>query len=389
MIGRQHLVAVIGAGPYGLATAAHLRAAGIEPLVFGDVMGAWKQMPKGMFLRSYREATSIGDPAGRFTIDRFARDRGRAVSTPVAISDFVEYGQWFQSCAVSDVDRRFVSLVEWEGDGFRLELTDGSEARVRRVVVAAGIEPFAYVPPELALNGSSLVTHSSAHQDFEGFRDLSVLIVGGGQSALEWGALAHEAGASVEIVAHRPLRFLRGESLHNRAGLLRPLLYPSWGVGPPGLNWVMGQPNTFRQLPTSVGTPLAQRAIRPAGAAWLRSRLAHVAVTSGTSVHSIRQTDGKLTVALRDGSDRLVDHLISATGYRIDISRYPFLSEELIGVIRRRAGFPLLTSGYESSVRGLHFLGAPAAGVMGPGMRFVSHSGIAGAAVARAVAHAR
>ena len=42
-------VAVIGAGPYGMAAAAHLRGAGIETLVFGRTMHFWKNhMPQGM-----------------------------------------------------------------------------------------------------------------------------------------------------------------------------------------------------------------------------------------------------------------------------------------------------------------------------------------------------
>jgi len=89
---------------------------------------------------------------------------------------------------------------------------------------------------------------------------------------------------------------------------------------------------------------------------------------------------------LDDGSERVVDHVIAGTGYRIDISRYPFLAPELVAQVLRAAGFPKLSRAYESSVEGLYFVGAPAAASMGPGMRFVSHSGMAGAAVAR---HAR
>ena len=54
-------VAVIGAGPYGLAVAAHLRDARIGVRVFGDPMSFWRDhMPKGMKLRSPWCATHIG-----------------------------------------------------------------------------------------------------------------------------------------------------------------------------------------------------------------------------------------------------------------------------------------------------------------------------------------
>src|SRR5215472_17796598 len=67
-------VAVIGAGPYGLAVAAHLRAADISTRVFGRALSFWREnMPKGMRLRSPWIATQIADPDRRFSLDAFAR----------------------------------------------------------------------------------------------------------------------------------------------------------------------------------------------------------------------------------------------------------------------------------------------------------------------------
>lgn len=376
-------VAIIGAGPYALATAAHLRRRDVDALVFGRVMGAWEQMPRGMFLRSFRESTSIGDPARHLTLDEFERERGRRVPTPVPVEEFVEYGRWFQQQTIPSPDERFVRTLDQEPDGFRLVLEDGTEITARRVVVAAGIAPFARVPDVLAGVGSELVSHSSAHVDFTRFGGRRLLVLGGGQSALECAALAQEAGAAVEVITRRPLRFLRGERVHDRAGVFRALLYPSWGVGPPGLNWLMGRPGAYRLLPGGTAETLAQRSIRPAGAAWLRRRLGPVVVTGGTSVRTAEPDAGALRVLLEDGSERRADHLIAATGYHVDISKYPFLTPSLLERIARSNGFPSMTRSYESSVRGLYFVGAPAAASMGPGMRFVSHSGMAAAAVAR------
>lgn len=382
-------VAIIGAGPYGLATAANLRRVGIAPLVLGRVMGAWERMPPGMLLRSFRESTSIGDPEGRLTIDDFERECGRAIVAPVPIGDFVEYGRWFQAKAVPETDGRLVRSLDVKSNGFKLVLDDRTEVSADNVVVAAGIEPFSRLPPELEGIDNGLVSHSSSHTDFTTFRGRRVLVLGAGQSGLEWGVLAHEAGAQVEIVSRRPLRFLRGERIHDRAGVLRGLLYPRWGVGPPGINWIMGRPEAFRRLPPETAQTLAQRAIRPAGAAWLRPRLSSIRITTDTGIQSARETASELCVALEDGTERRVDHLIAATGYRIDISQYPFLAPNLLARINRVDGSPKLTKAYESSVRGLYFVGAPAAASMGPGMRFVSHSGMAATAVTRHLARTR
>ena len=379
-------VAIIGAGPYGLATAAHLRSHGVEAVVFGRVMGAWEQMPSGMRLRSFRESTTIGDPDSRLTIDDFERERGLTIPTPVPITDFVAYGRWFQENAMPITDDRLVSSLERRPGGFRLRLDDGTEVAAGKVVVAAGIAPFVRMPPELESVDSGLVSHSSHQTDPTRFRDRRVLVIGAGQSALEWGALAHEAGADVEIVSRKTPRFLRGERVHARAGAFRALLYPSWGVGPPGLNLLMGSPTAYRLLPWQTAQTLAQRAIRPAGAAWLRPQLEPIRITVGASVRNVVADADTAVAELDDGSERVVDHVIAGTGYRIDISRYPFLAPELVAQVLRAAGFPKLSRAYESSVEGLYFVGAPAAASMGPGMRFVSHSGMAGAAVAR---HAR
>jgi cation diffusion facilitator CzcD-associated flavoprotein CzcO len=63
-------VAIIGAGPYGLSAAAHLKARGLEVCVFGQPMDFWaSKMPKGMLLRSPRVASTISDPMNAFTLE--------------------------------------------------------------------------------------------------------------------------------------------------------------------------------------------------------------------------------------------------------------------------------------------------------------------------------
>src|SRR5712691_3939656 len=77
-------VAVVGAGPYGLAAASHLLAAdGLGVSVFGEPMLFWeRQMPLGMLLRSPREASHIADPAGALTLDRYEASIGAAPARP-------------------------------------------------------------------------------------------------------------------------------------------------------------------------------------------------------------------------------------------------------------------------------------------------------------------
>src|ERR1700722_1558411 len=57
-------VAILGAGPYGLSVASHLRARGIDFRIFGRPMQSWRaHMPIGMHLKSEGFATNLSDPS--------------------------------------------------------------------------------------------------------------------------------------------------------------------------------------------------------------------------------------------------------------------------------------------------------------------------------------
>ena len=101
-------VVILGAGPYGLAAGAHLRAIqGLDVRVFGEPMEFWKShMPEGMLLRSPWAASHISDPATALTMDAFDKDLGVRIPTPIPLDRFVEYGLWFQRQAVPEIDRR-------------------------------------------------------------------------------------------------------------------------------------------------------------------------------------------------------------------------------------------------------------------------------------------
>jgi cation diffusion facilitator CzcD-associated flavoprotein CzcO len=98
-------VAVIGAGPYGLAVAAHLKAAGVATRVFGHSMSAWRDnMPKGMKLQSPSAASHIADPQGKFSLDAFAHQLGDGPAPDqLPLEQFVRYGEWVSArrCPIS------------------------------------------------------------------------------------------------------------------------------------------------------------------------------------------------------------------------------------------------------------------------------------------------
>jgi FAD-dependent urate hydroxylase len=372
-------VAVIGAGPYGLSATAHLRTIkGADVRTFGRPMSFWRQnMPVGMLLRSNWTATQIADPNGFLTLEAYQKASGKQVSAPVPLDRFVDYGLWYQSQAVTDLDTREVVRLEAKEDGFHLTLEDDGVVQAGRVVLAAGIGPFAWIPAGFQYLPSSLCSHTSSHSNFQAFTGKEVLVVGGGQSALESGALMHEAGAKVQIVARtRHIHWLQGavsKTLHHRLGRATSrFLYAPTDVGPAGISQVMARPYLVRRLPRSVQNRLRNRCIRPAGARWLLPRLQNVPIHFGRSVVSSARAGDRIRVRLDNQTESLVDHVLLGTGYRIDIAKYAFLAPKLLDSIQRMNGFPILNEGFETSVPGLHILGAPAAWSFGPLMQFVS-----------------
>jgi hypothetical protein len=126
-------------------------------------------MPRGMLPRSFARRRTLAIRSVPRTIGRFEGARVQAMAIPVPVEDFVENGRWFQQQDVPEVDERLVERLGHKRPGFRLVLEDGEELDARRVVVGAGIGFFAWVPPELRGFNSALVSHSSAHQEFERF----------------------------------------------------------------------------------------------------------------------------------------------------------------------------------------------------------------------------
>jgi cation diffusion facilitator CzcD-associated flavoprotein CzcO len=366
---------IVGAGPYGLAAAAHLSAVrGFQYKIFGGAMEFWAQnMPAGMFLRSSWEASQIADPGRKLTLEAFMAAKATQVSDPIPLASFVEYGRWFQQQAASKLDQRKIKCVGLVSDGFAVQTEDGEQFQCRSVVVAAGIAPFANRPEEFSAVPPSLASHSSQHTGFQQFKGKRVLVLGGGQSALESGALLREAGADVAIIIRQPgVHWLRWRARITRTGLFGRLIYSPRDVGPPGLSQLVARPDYLKLLPRSGRDWIDRRSIRPAGAAWLMNRINHASIRTRSRISSAAPNNGRLRVSFDDGKEETVDHLLMATGYKINVAKYAFLSPEILSRLDMFNGYPRLRAGLESSIPGLYFLGSPAAWSFGPVARFVS-----------------
>jgi len=394
-------VVVVGAGPYGLAVAAHLKGRGVPARVFGEPMASWRElMPRGMFLKSTPSASSISAPKPGSNLEDFLSATGRDPIVghhQVPLDVFYDYGSWFQERQVPHLERQQVVTVERHPRGFAVALDSGEELLARSVLVASGHSRFAYIPPELesiAPDGPSVtgvLSHSGQHSDMAPFAGREVAVIGAGQSALESAALLHESGASVRLL-------VRGDQVHfadrpadiDRQGagtLLKPEspLGPGWSHV--GFSYV---PGAFRYLPLSTRLWLVAHILGPFGGWWLRERVeGQLPVDLGERVTEA-SLDGErvvLKLAGRGGSHTVaVDHVMAATGYRPDVDALEFLAPDLRAEIARSKSWPRLNASYESSVPGLFFTGLAAASAFGPLMRFVAGTRFAARRVTPALA---
>ena len=391
-------VAIVGAGPYGLSLAAHLRGAGVEYRQFGVPMRLWEAaMPRGMFLKSQGFASNLSDPTGTHALEAFCKATDRAYASyglPVPLDTFTGYGHWFASELGLPVEQVLVTDVADLGGQFSLTLADGERVLARTVVVAIGVEHFSYVPAPLSSLPEELCTHSSAHTDLAAFSGKDVIVVGAGQSALESAALLHEQGASVRLLARKPSVAWNGEPLALDRPLRQRLAEPESGLGSGWATWFYSnRPDMFRLLPRNTRVYRARTALGPAGASWLRARvegqfpaeLGHVVTRAEPKGSGVL-----LGVGRPGGSaagELTADHVIAATGYRTDLARLPFLGEQLRSRLRTVAGTgsPSVSKDYQSAVPGLYFIGPAVAPTMGPVMRFVFGTKHAAHTVARGV----
>ena len=390
-------VVVIGAGPNGLAVSSHLSELGISTRCFGEPLESWaRRMPDGMMLRSRRRSSNIAAPSGGMRISDFERAEHRSVgAVNLSRQEFIDYGRWFQRQAAPGVERRQVTAVRREQDGFGVLLDDGELVRAARVVLASGVIPFAHRPSPFHELSRERCSHAYDHCSMSSFGGRRIAVIGSGQSALECAALAHEAGARVEVLSRAPaINWLADDSAAGAeisvADRARMSLTPPTDVGGLRSGWLIATPDVFRRLPHDRQRALARAAIGPAGSGWLRPRLAGVTIAYGVTAVQAFEREDRVDLRLSDDSTRTVDHVLLATGYRVDVRRCPFLDPDLLGRLELAgSGYPVLDAGLESSVPGLHFMGAPAAHSFGPINRFVVGTWYSAPAVSRAIAGRR
>lgn len=374
------LTTIVGAGPYGLSIAAHLRASGQPFQLFGTPLESWRCfMPEGMILKSEPFASNLWDLHRQFTLERFRKHKNlpyQPVAAPVSLASFLDYAEWFrQQAAGPSRDIRIVRISR-NGAGFSVELVDGTSFTSCRVILATGHMAFRVLPDQLAHLPEPLVFHSTRMGAVSNFAGSDVTIIGAGQSALETAAILHEAGARVRILVKKD-RIAWNDPARQRS-LFARILAPDAGVATGWKSVAVSElPRMFRRcFPPEKRHRFVAGSYGPSGAWWLRQRVeGKVEAQLSTQLENAVPEFGRLRVTVLGPQGRqelLTDHIIAGTGFKVDIDKLEYLDPALRqSIVRESGGIPALTSKFETSVAGLFIVGVASSPVFGPIMRFM------------------
>ena len=182
-------VAIIGAGPAGYAAGLYAGRAQLEPLLLtGREIGG--QLSLTLDVENYP-----GYPN---------KDAAGLVATMQKQAE--EFG--------TEVRMDYVTAVDFGSHPFRLELESGGAVEARSVVIATGSSPRQLGVPGEELVGKGVSYCATCDGFF--FRDKRVLVVGGGDAALEEGMFLTRFASEVHV-AHRRDRLRANVTLQERA----------------------------------------------------------------------------------------------------------------------------------------------------------------------------
>jgi thioredoxin reductase (NADPH) len=188
---QKEKVIILGSGPAGLTAALYTARAGLEPVVIsGNELG-------GQVSITYEVENYPGFPEG--------------TTGPELVGLMQKQAERFGARVLIDE----VTRVDFRGGSpFRLT-THGESFEARAVVIATGASPKRLgVPGEEALIGRGVSFCATCDGFF--FKGKKVVVVGGGDSALEEGLFLTRFAASVQVV-HRRAELRAGEALKRRA----------------------------------------------------------------------------------------------------------------------------------------------------------------------------
>jgi hypothetical protein len=162
--------------------------------------------------------------------------------------------------------------------------------------------------------------------------------------------------------------------------MLERIRQPMTVMGAGRHHWILQHfPLAVHFLPEARRVRFVQRYLGPASPWWIKDRvLGKVPIHVSSEVIAARAAGDRVRLTVRCNSngrverEMEVDRVIAGTGYDMDLARLTYLDPVLREHIRRTERAPSLSMNFESSVKGLYFVGPMSAMSFGPMFRFVA-----------------
>lgn len=312
-------VAIIGAGPAGLAVGAALRRAGIDSVILErrlNVGSSWRGHYERLHLHTIKRLSALPYRPFPAAYPRYVPRRL-----------MIEYLDGY--AAMFDLKPRLgetVHSVRRQEGEWQVESTSGS-IRARHVVVATGLSGEPIIPPVSGIEDfRGTVLHSASYVNAAPFAGQSVLVVGMGNTGAEIALDLCSAGADTSIsvrdgvhIAPRDLFGIPIQLVATVATKLLPTVVND-AIFPTVLDVALGQPKKLgiRRPKEGILHQIASRGRIPVLDVGTVRKIAEGAIKLRPGVSAI----GDDRVHFSDGTTGRFDAIVFATGYRTNYSNF-------------------------------------------------------------------